>query len=117
MTDLQPQLKLEVGHTYRTRAGALVEITESPEGDPLFHGTVFRSGIIQLSRSCWHASGQKFTNRDSVNDLIEACEPPYTTWMCKVGSQPPMPAPNEQVAREWARRSNGRAFRVLEIIE
>jgi hypothetical protein len=41
----------------------------------------------------------------------------FTTWMCQVGAQSPMPAPNEDIAREWAKRSNGRAFRVVEALE
>jgi hypothetical protein len=40
----------------------------------------------------------------------------YTCWMVKAGDQDAVPVPNEEIARAWALKNKGRAFRVVEVI-
>lgn len=80
-------------------------------------------GVIRMEdgklKGCrWKCDGQVDANGFVGYRLISLYDKqPFTTWMCKIGVQPPMPAPNEEIAKEWAKKSSGRAFRVVEIIE
>lgn len=110
-------MKLEAGKLYRTRNGALVELEGAPNASGAMRGVICRSGLVKFSSLSWMANGRRFLNEESPNDLVEEDVPLYRGWMCQVGDEIPMPAPTEEIARKWAKISNGRAFRVLEIIE
>ncbi len=108
---------IEKGKFYKTRAGAFVEINGAPNMSGACEGKIFRSGIVSMAFMSWMANGRVYSDRSSPNDLVEERQEPYCGWMCKIGNQAPMPAPDEEIARRWAETSNGRAFRVTEILE
>ena len=112
------EIKLEVGKDYQTRAGLRAKIYAKDSIYPnIVHGVVqFPSG--DFLPSIWRLDGKSYgLVYFTIIKEHERAQAPFTGWMCQVGAQVPMPSPNEQIAREWAKRGNGRAFRVVEVLE
>lgn len=110
-------MNLERGKYYVDRNGRVVQINT----ERMIGGS--REGELQLARfsvggtRLFLPSGRLYSNRDSEWDLVAERPEPYTGWMCQVGEQAPMPSPNEEIARKWAEKSQGRTFQVIEVLE
>lgn len=109
--------KREPGQLWVTKSGLLAYIMSvEPKTERAFGWVRIEKGSLKFC--LWRRDGLVDASDKTQWDLTEPYKTqPFTTWMCKVGEQPPMPAPNEEIARQWARASNGRAFRVIETIE
>jgi hypothetical protein len=102
------------GRYYLTKGGARAYVERGDLVQCLLHGYIVRDGVRVTGR--WKFNGKYVMDDDSSFNLATEFVP-FSTWMCKVGNQPPMPAPNEEIAKKWAERCNGRAFRVMEVVE
>jgi hypothetical protein len=113
-------MKIELGKKYKTRNGRVVEI------DGYNPGALYCfTGMIERSIFSWRENGQYLTMVEkSDDDLVsEAFDVKaivselYSGWMCSTPGSYPMPCPTEEIARAWALKSGGRAFRVVEVLE
>jgi len=113
-------MKIELGKKYNTRDGRVVEI-DGYNPDVLYCFT----GLVEGTLYSWRENGEYISSAptsyyDLVSEVFDVkakISELYSIWMCLAPNSSPMPVPSEEIARAWASKNGGRAFRVVEVLE
>lgn len=117
-------MMIEAGKTYKTRDGrkAVLNGFIAEGSDHPFTGMV-EDGYGVRRHGVWRLSGRLHENSESSYDLVsewsDDSDDKYSgileLWMIQAGELPPIPVPNEEVAKAWAKKTGGRAFLMREV--
>jgi hypothetical protein len=103
-------VKIEIGKKYRTTLGMEVEIVKDAGHNGFCMGDPWGRWWMKDGRGL-HPNG----NEDIISEVGKSL--PYEMWVHQQGDSIPMPTPDERVARGWAEKSGGRAFKMREVVE
>src|ERR1035437_7092862 len=112
-------MKIEVGKSYRTRSGHQATVTIGDESEYFSWGGIIHTRKDDVVGETWTHSGACYgATKESKDDLIAEWAEPYTCWMIQAAALDAIPVPNEEIARAWAKKTEGgRAFRMVEVFE
>ena len=112
-------MKIEIGKSYRTRSGKKATVLQREEAEHyIWCGTIsYATGaepIASWTESGFYMNSLAPDDHDLIADWVE----PYECWMIQGDALDAVPVPNEEIARAWAKKTEGgRAFRMVEVME